>query len=115
MHARESRRHAEASRPSTDDATRIGRKLVISLGDPCRGVGDRCDLREVDTHCSVPDGPHGSDMRIDETRLAKAARGGEADRNSIGCSTLKGIELAASIDQPSWSDGPLVVERIHRT
>jgi hypothetical protein len=115
MYAGESRRHAEASGPSTDDATRIAGKLVVSLGNPCRGVGDRCDPRKVDTNGSVPHRLHGGDMCVDETRLPKAARCGEADRHSVCCCTLEGVELAASIDQPSWSDGTLIIERIHRT
>jgi hypothetical protein len=50
----------------------------------------------------------GRSLRIDEARLAKAARCGEADRNPVGRGTLERVEPVAAIDQPSWSDGALL-------
>lgn len=106
VYARNPCRHAEASGPSADYATRIGWQLLVSLGHPCRDVCNGCDLGEVDPNGSVANGAHCMDVRVDEARLSKAAGCGEADRNPVGRGTLESVELIAAVDQASWGDRP---------
>jgi len=52
---------------------------------------------------------------VEKTGLAKAARGRESDRHAISGRALERVELEPPINERLRCNGPLVVERIHRT
>ena len=58
---------------------------------------------------------HRVDVGVQQAALAEAAWGRKPNRYPVSGGALQRVELRAPIDQVRRIDGPLVVERVHRT
>jgi hypothetical protein len=107
--------HAQPLHPAADAATWIRGQRAERLGNPCRHVTDRGDLRQIHPHRPMTDRTHRRDVRIEHARLAEAPGGSQPDRHSVARRTLQAIELRAAVNQTAGVNWPLIVERVHRT